>query len=139
MKPEETKTPARQGDNTLLKVLSFTVEKTLELSRSNSVLGDPITVGDTTIIPISKLSLGFAGGGADVTNVSKKKKQNPAGAGAGVTMTPMSFLVVRGGDMRIISVDGPQKPSAVADVIDKVVELAKEVTGKKDDKTKTEE
>ena len=45
MKPEETKGTARQNDNTLIKVLTFTVDKTMELTKSNSVLGEPVTVG----------------------------------------------------------------------------------------------
>ena len=70
MKPEETKGTARQNDNTLIKVLTFTVDKTMELTKSNSVLGEPVTVGDMTVIPISKLSLGFAGGGATRADVA---------------------------------------------------------------------
>ena len=132
MKPEETKGTARQNDNTLIKALTFTVDKTMELTKSNSVLGEPVTVGDMTVIPISKLSLGFAGGGADIMNAGKRKKQNPAGAGAGVTMTPMSFLVIQGEDMRVISVEAPPKPSALTGVIDTVVSMAKDARGKKE-------
>lgn len=132
MKPEENKSGTRQNDNTLIKVLSFTVEKTMELTKSNSVLGQPITVGDMTVIPISKLSLGFAGGGADIMNAGKRKKQNPAGAGAGVTMTPMSFLVIQGADMRVVNVEVPQKPSALSGVIDTVVSMAKDAMAQKE-------
>jgi len=110
------------GDGSLLKVLSFTADKTMQLADANSVLGDRIEADGMTIIPVSKLSVGFAGGGADVTDAAKKKKQNPAGAGAKVTLTPMSFIVVKDGEVRLISVSGEKKPTGTAEIIAAVTE-----------------
>ncbi len=94
-----------QRSGTLMKVLSFTADKTMELANANSVVGERIEVDGITVIPVSKVSVGFAGGGADVRNVGKKLSQNPAGAGAKVSVTPMTFLVVKDGDARLIRVE----------------------------------
>ena len=92
----------RGGD--LMEVLSFTADKTMELANANSVIGERIEVDGITVIPVSKVSAGFAGGGADIRNADKKRSQNPAGAGAKVSVTPMTFLVIKEGDARLISV-----------------------------------
>lgn len=126
------------NSSTLLKVLAFTAEKTIQLATANSILGDPIVSGDLTIIPISKISVGFVGGGADVSDAGKKKRQNPAGAGAKVSKTPMSFLVIRGNEAQVIGVEAPAKPSALAGVIETVADKAKELMSKKNETEPTE-
>ena len=120
-----------QSSSTLLKVLAFTVDKTLELANSNSILGEPIVSGDMTIVPISKVSVGFAGGGADVSDAGKKKRQNPAGAGAKVDKTPMNFLVIRGDEVQVVGIAAPEKPTAMAGIVDAVVDKAKELMASK--------
>ncbi len=128
--------PASKGATSLIKVLSFTAEKTKELADANSVLGEKIEFGDVTVIPVSKLSVGFAGGGADVTDVSKKKRQNPAGAGAKVSLIPMSFLVISGKDVDVVSVEAPAS-SPKNDIINTVIEQIKQFIA--DKKAKKEE
>lgn len=92
----------------LMEVLSFTADKTMELANANSVMGERIEVDGITVIPVSKVSAGFAGGGADIRNADKKRTQNPAGAGAKVSVTPMTFLVIKEGDARLISVNAKE-------------------------------
>ena len=95
----------------LMEVLSFTADKTMELANANSVMGERIEVDGITVIPVSKVSAGFAGGGADIRNADKKRTQNPAGAGAKVSVTPMTFLVIKEGDARLISVNAQEGDS----------------------------
>ena len=95
----------------LMEVLSFTADKTMELANANSVMGERIEVDGITVIPVSKVSAGFAGGGADIRNADKKRTQNPAGAGAKVSVTPMTFLVIKEGDARLISVNAKEAGS----------------------------
>ena len=91
-----------------MEVLSFTAEKTMELANANSVMGERIEVDGITVIPVSKVSAGFAGGGADIRNAVKKRTQNPAGAGAKVSVTPMTFLVIKEGDARLITINAQE-------------------------------
>lgn len=112
------------GGNTLTKVLSFTVDKAIELANANSVVGDRIVAGDITIIPISKLSVGFAGGGADIADVQRGKQQNPAGAGAKVSLTPISFLVICDGTVQLLNMAAEEGGSAMGNIVGSVIEQA---------------
>jgi uncharacterized spore protein YtfJ len=83
-----------------------------------------------TIIPVSKISAGFAGGGANMVNATVKKSNTPAGSGAKVTVTPISFLVIKDGDARVITVDANPKDSK-AGLIAKITEAFKSFSKKK--------
>jgi uncharacterized spore protein YtfJ len=108
----------------LMNVLSFIAEQTMALSKQNTVLGEPIEKDGVTVIPVSKLSVGFAGGGADLMDAGRKKNRHPAGGGAKVTLTPMSFLVIQGADVRLINLELPERTVA-AEIFDAVMEQLK--------------
>lgn len=101
-------------------MLETTIQKIREMVDVNSVIGEPITTPDgVTIIPVSKVSVGFAGGGSDFTN-KKGGPENPfgGGAGGGVKVTPICFLVVKDGNVRMMSVPEPASSTA-----DRIVEM----------------
>ena len=108
----------------LMEVLSFVAQQTMALSKQNTVMGAPIEKDGVTVIPVSRLSVGFAGGGADLTDDNRKKRQHPAGGGAKVTLTPMSFLVIEGGDVRLINLELPER-TLPAEIFDAVLEQFK--------------
>ena len=70
----------------------------------NTVIGQPMTLAEgVTVIPFSKVSVGFASGGADFDGKNKKEGDAPhfaGGNGAGVSVTPLGFLVLEGGQVR---------------------------------------
>lgn len=110
--------------NTLIDVVDFTTSRLIELKKAASVSGDKIEVDGITIIPVSKVSIGFAGGGADVNDNKKGKSKNPAGTGAGFTDTPQGFLVIKDGAVKFLPVlDG--KKTIAGDVISTVITEAK--------------
>jgi len=92
------------------------------------------------LIPVSKLSFGFASGGTDY--VSKNKKPGEAntfggGSGAGVNISPVAFLIVKGDSVRVLPVD-PSGTSTLDRLVDTVPEVVDKVTTflekKKEDK-----
>ena len=88
-------------------MLENTLQKIREMVDVNSVVGQPIQTPDgVTIIPVSKVSVGFGGGGSDFTT---KNNENPfgGGAGGGVKVTPVCFLVIKDGNVRMISIPEP--------------------------------
>lgn len=103
--------------NTFLQVLSYTADKAIEMAKESPVVGEKITVDGITVIPISKVSVGFAGGGADISDELKKKKKNPSGSGASVNVVPMSFLIIDGNDIRTVRIDAEKGKNPLADVI----------------------
>lgn len=83
-------------------LLSTTIEKVKQLADSETVVGKPIQVSDSiTIIPVSKLSLGFASGGSDFPSKTQKDLFG-GGGGAGITVTPKAFLVIENGSVRML-------------------------------------
>lgn len=114
-----------KSDNNLINVLSFTMNKVKEMADANTVLGEKIVVDGVVVIPVSKVSAGFAGGGADLMDASKKKKSQPAGTGGNVTVTPMSFLVIDGKDVKLINVNPDEKKSTFSEIVSSVVDKIK--------------
>lgn len=112
-------------------MLESTIAKMKEMVDVNSVIGDPITTVDgVTIIPISKISVGFAGGGSDYVSKNVNKQDNPfgGGVGAGMNVTPIAFLIIKEGNVRMVPVAVPANTTAervvemVPDVLDKLTD-----------------
>ena len=110
-------------------MLESTIAKIREMVDVNSVIGTPITTPDgVTIIPVSKVSVGFGGGGSDFVSKNVNKQENPfgGGAGGGVKVTPIAFLIIKEGSVRMLPVAAPANTTAdrlvemVPDVLDKV-------------------
>lgn len=108
----------------LMQLMSFTADKALEMADANSVLGDRIEIDGMVIIPVSKVSAGFAGGGANMVNAAVKKSNTPSGSGAKVTVTPMSFIVIKDGSVTAVNISAPEK-AGKGDIIPKVIEALK--------------
>ena len=125
---------------TLPNMLENTIGKIREMVDANTVVGSPITTADgVTIIPISKISIGFGGGGSDFVSKNVNKQENPfgGGAGAGVKVTPVAFLIVKDGSVRMLPVAEPASTTAdrvvemVPDVLDKIAAFIDSRTEKK--------
>ena len=114
---------------TLPNMLENTIAKIRQMVDVNSVIGDPITTADgITIIPVSKVSVGFAGGGSDYVSKNTNKQENPfgGGAGGGVKVTPVAFLIIKEGNVRMLPVAAPANSTAdrlveqIPDVLDRI-------------------
>ncbi len=110
-------------------MLDNTIAKIREMVDVNSVVGDPITTPDgVTIIPVSKVSVGFGGGGSDFVSKNPNHQENPfgGGVGAGVKVTPIAFLIIKEGSVRMLPVAAPANTTAdrlvemVPDTLDKI-------------------
>lgn len=109
-------------------MMDTTLEKIKQMVDVNSVIGDPITTPDgTVIIPISKVNYGFASGGSDLPVKTSEKQFFGGGTGAGVTITPVAFLVVSSGEIRLMRVDLGTTP--VDRIIDQAPELINRIGG----------
>jgi sporulation protein YtfJ len=96
------------ADMPLSEVIKTSLENIKNVLDANTVIGEPITVlEDTAIVPISKISVGFASAGAEYNGKKELKNKNfGGGGGTGVTMTPLCFIVVRrDGEVRMLNVD----------------------------------
>lgn len=125
---------------TLPSMMEQTIAKIREMVDVNSVIGNPITTPDgVTIIPISKVSIGFGGGGSDFVSKNANKHENPfgGGCGGGVKINPIAFIVVKDGNVRMLPVAAAANTTAdrvvemVPDVLDKISAFIDSRTAKK--------
>ena len=118
-------------------LMDTTMNKIKEMIDVNTIVGEPITSPDgTLIIPVSKVSYGFASGGSDLPTKKENKDCFGGGSGAGVTIQPVAFLTVYKGDVKLISVDKFEgTPDRLVGMIPEVIDKVKEIF-KKDDKKK---
>ena len=100
---------------------------------SNSVIGSPICTPDgTTIIPVSKVSFGFASGGSDFPT-SSPKDMFGGGSGGGVSISPIAFLVIRDKSVRLIQIaDKNNIPERIANIVPDVIDTVSSLVMKKD-------
>ncbi len=92
------------SEHPILGLMGATLEKVRELCDAETVIGKPITVSeDTVIIPVSKLSVGYASGGSDFPSKSQKDLFG-GGGGAGISVTPKAFLVIENGNVRLLQI-----------------------------------
>ena len=122
-------------------LMTTTMQKLREIADVNTIVGKPILAGEITIIPISKLTVGFASGGSDFT--SKKPEDDNSfggGSGAGMNLSPVAFLIVKGDSVRLMPV-APPPGTAVDRVVEMVPDVIDKVTGfieKQQDKDKSQ-
>ena len=117
----------------------------------NTIIGEPIYIDTSiTIIPVSKVSFGFVAGGSEfkgeaIEEYNKKDKneeimyKNPfgGGSGAGVNITPVSFLVINNGNIKLMHLDYCSSVDKIIDFIPDILNKATEIMGK--DKKEGEE
>lgn len=114
-------------------LLSTTMEKMREMIDANTIIGEPITTADgTTLVPVSKVTFGFVGGGSDFTKKSdiaqkSDRKGFGGGTGAGVTVTPIAFITSKNDKVDIIYVT-PTTLTTVDRIIDAVPTVMDKVT-----------
>lgn len=118
-----------EQNHPLGELMGTTMQKIKEIAGANTVIGEPITTLEgITLIPVSRLSFGFASGGSDFTGKHQKAEQsNPFGGagGAGVQIIPVCFLVVKGDSVRVIPISEP-----AITTFDRVVEMVPQVIDK---------
>lgn len=107
-------------------LMGVTIDKIREMVDTSTIIGDPIRVdAATTIIPVSRVTFGFASGGSDVAPKSEKQMFG-GGTGAGVSVTPVAFLVISGGNVRTVQLI--EKVTAVDNAIAALPELVDKIT-----------
>lgn len=103
-----------------------------EMVDVNTIVGEPVETSDgTVIIPISRVSFGFGAGGTEFTTKAKPVDGDAnfgGGTGGGVSINPMGFLVVCGGNVQFLPI-GAMGPEKITDyipiAIEKVVDFVK--------------
>ena len=98
-------------DTKVKDLVSSAIGKIHELSDADTIIGDPIKVDENiTIIPVSKISYGFAAGGSDLPSKNDKELFG-GGSGAGVSIQPLAFIVIANGDVKLLELGSGNSPA----------------------------
>ena len=112
-------------ENKVQNLLGVSIDKIKEMVDVNTVIGDPITLADgMTLIPVSRVSYGFASGGSDLPNKHSQELFGGAG-GAGISIVPIAFLCVQNGNVRVVPMVATpdtinQAVNMIPDVVDRI-------------------
>lgn len=119
-------------------LMKSTMENIRNMVDVNTIVGDPVETNDGSyIIPVSKVSFGFASGGSDIpttsSSINKISTENypfGGGSGAGVTIKPVGFLIVRNDSVRMLPVESNNTYDKIIDTVPQVLDMIKELLGK---------
>lgn len=119
-------------------LMRSTMESIKDMIDVNTIVGDPVeSIDGTTIIPISRVCVGFASGGSEFNNVkpsdSNDKYPFGGGSGAGVTVKPVAFLVVKNDSIRLLSVDNQNTYDKIVDTVPQIIDIIKGIFKDKGD------
>ncbi len=127
------------GEHPINGLMDVTLEKIRQMVDSNTIIGNPINTADgTTILPVSKVTYGFTSGGSDFVSSRAPKELFGGGSGAGVSITPVAFLVLHKGNVRLIQIADKHNSidrvlNMLPEVMDRVQGFADKHSAKKDE------
>lgn len=121
------------SDHPIEGLIGASLEKIKEMVDVETIVGDPIITPDgTTIIPVSKVSFGFASGGSDISSKSAKDLFG-GGSGAGVTISPIAFITICNGDVKLLQMSmNANSSNAIVNMIPEVIDKITNAIKKKD-------
>ena len=116
-----------ENNHPLSELMRTTLDSVRAMADANTIVGAPIQADGVTLIPVSKLSFGVAGGGTEFTTKKQPAGDNSfgGGSGAGVKIEPVAFLVIREGTTRVLPVAMPPMTT-----LDRVVEMMPDLVDK---------
>lgn len=112
-------------ENKVQSLMGLSIDKIKEMVDVNTVIGEPMTLADgMTLIPVSRVSYGFASGGSDLPTKGTQELFG-GGGGAGITIVPIAFLCITNGNVRVVPmVSAPdtinQAVNMIPDVVDRI-------------------
>jgi len=115
------------SDSKIKNLMDTTLEKLKGMVNADVITGTPITVGNITLIPVSKVAYGLATGGSDFPSKTQTEIFG-GGGGAGVTISPIAFIAINGDSVKMLPVTNEltnlDRALAMApDLIDKAKEF----------------
>ncbi len=114
-------------DQSAAGILSTTIEKVRQLVDVSTIVGEPIVLSDeVTVIPVSKVTYGFASGGSDFPSKNNTQLFG-GGGGAGVTINPVAFLILKNGEVTLKHITS--NDNAAERFVDMVPEVIDKVSG----------
>ena len=111
------------------KIMANTLEKMRQMVDVSTIIGEPIVTGETTLIPVSKVSYGFTSGGTDLPSKQNAELFGGAGGG-GITISPVAFIVIQKDKVRMMQINNytssaDRAISMIPELVDQISQLVK--------------
>lgn len=106
------------------RVIGKLTENLKGLIDTKMIVGERVTVGDVVVLPISKLAVGFVSGGGEYDKKSETEKNIPfaGGSGAGYSVSPVGFIVIQNGNVKMIKVAPNELANKIIEIVPEVVD-----------------
>ena len=91
------------GENNIKNIMDTTMDKLKAMVDANIITGTPMEFGDITLVPVCRVAFGVATGGSDFPSKSGAELFG-GGGGAGVSVTPIGFIVIKGNDVKMLQI-----------------------------------
>lgn len=120
--------------NNAQEIIDTMLGRLKNLASTETVIGDPVKIGDITVLPVIKVSVGFAAGGAEGGNRDKSSggTGSGSGGGGGASVTPVGFITYDGTEIKFLSIGKGTFDS----ILESVPELLKKLSSMRSKKEK---
>ena len=124
------------NDKKIESLMQQAIDKVKEIVEVNTVVGNPIICGEMTIIPITKVCVGFIAGGGEYSEVQKPKKQKEeypfaGGSSAGISINPVGFIMLDKTGYKFVTADNKNTFQEILKIVAKITENMKNKEGEK--------
>ena len=113
-----------ETENKVEGIVAKLTENLKGLIDTKMIVGEKITVGEVTVLPVSKLSVGFVSGGGEYDKKSDAEKNIPfaGGSGAGYSVSPVGFVVIQGTSVKMIKIAPNELTTKIVEILPEVVD-----------------
>jgi len=108
-------------NNKVQQLIDSAMTKIKDMGGSDTVFGTPLDIQGMTIIPVSRVQYGFAGGGSDLPMKDSSAQKFGGGSGGGVSVTPVACLVIRNNNVEVLPLI--DHPNSMDVAVNKIVDL----------------
>lgn len=120
-------------------LIKTSLDRVKVLMETNTIIGEPVMVDkDTSVIPISKASVGFVVGGGEYSDKSNRRVANhfpmAGGSGCGMSVEPVGFLVITKNEVKFVDIENKTMYQTILNLVNKLIDKIKTNGGAQDEK-----
>lgn len=122
-------------------LIKISLDRVKTLMETNTIVGEPLKInGETSVIPISKASVGFIVGGGEYADKSNRRVANhfpmAGGSGCGMSVTPVGFVVISKNNVQFVDIENKTMYQTILNLANKLIDKIKTQKEGQDEKNK---